>query len=273
MAKKESRYKEEWILRFGLKIMSYDSEANEVTSLTCRFCEFGRNSSPIDSHRQRKRAKKSTYYKRPWRTDNMLRHLKQQHSVYFEQYTKLTDIEKITFFNTLIQDRSAIRTTSADRAEETTINTRLLQTTQKATTQVQIDDLRVIASGKRYKQCKQFEKVGLSIEKTQKRNNDAHNLVMDSTFKENSSNYVPPTKSRTTVAEESMNPFLGKLCDVLCEMREMIQYSTHVNRDLYLLLREQQSTLKRRFQEADVQKYNGVEIVRQKDCCGMRYQS
>nr|CCA23773.1 AlNc14C206G8821 [Albugo laibachii Nc14] len=275
MSKKESRYKEEWLVRFGLKIMSYDSKTNEVASLACRFCEFGRDPSPSATHRHSKRIKKAIYYKRPWRTDNMLRHLKHQHSLTFDQYTALSNTEKKTFFDTLNQDFGAAPSSSFYRAGVSNFDASDSQTGKKASEKVELDDWNARGEGTAHEasQCRDIGKIGVSIRNDQKRDTDARSVVTHSTSIASQPSCEVSKASSVAGKDESIKPFLEKLCDVLGEMRGMIQYSTQINRDLCLLLREQQPTLKSKLQQPAVQKYNEFETNRRKDCCGTRYQS
>ena len=67
--------------------------------MMCLFCrQFGRNEDEDGGERKRKRTTNCKFYKFPWRSDNMAKHLKQQHPLQWNEYLSLSDEEKKEYF-------------------------------------------------------------------------------------------------------------------------------------------------------------------------------
>ena len=98
--KRITPFQHKWLLLYGLEISARDTKTSTVVSLRCRFCDFGRecSSGDNDDERKRKRTKNIKYYSQPWRTDNMKRHLQQQHKVRYAEYVKLHGEAKSKYF-------------------------------------------------------------------------------------------------------------------------------------------------------------------------------
>jgi len=63
------------------------SQSGVVVSAKCLFCEkFGKDASQQESDRKRKRTSNVSYYKAPWRGDNIHKHMKKQHNVKYAEY-------------------------------------------------------------------------------------------------------------------------------------------------------------------------------------------
>ena len=93
-------FQQKWLLLYGLEICARDAKTSTVVSLRCRFCEFGRECASGDNgdERKRMRTKNTKYFSQPWRTDNMKRHLQQQHKVRYAEYVKLHGEAKSKYF-------------------------------------------------------------------------------------------------------------------------------------------------------------------------------
>ncbi|MEL7520150.1 MAG: hypothetical protein AAGJ80_00800 [Cyanobacteria bacterium J06553_1] len=81
-----------------------DPATRDVTSAVCRMCkQFGREDNRRDDDSKalkRKRTVCVKYYSRPWRADNIKRHLELQHSSKWEEYCSLSVQEKESYFST-----------------------------------------------------------------------------------------------------------------------------------------------------------------------------
>ena len=117
-------------MKYGLAIASRDPKTSEIVSIRCRFCEYGRDAKESDCDRKRKRTERVKYYQRPWRKDNIERHLKDQHSKLYQEYVGLeSHEERIKFF----QDRDEAKPFAS------ILNPNLGEAGKKAKTQVMID--------------------------------------------------------------------------------------------------------------------------------------
>ena len=55
-AKKDPVFRHKWLSEYGLEISGRDMKTSEVTSLRCRFCDFGREDvDDGESHQRKKR--------------------------------------------------------------------------------------------------------------------------------------------------------------------------------------------------------------------------
>jgi hypothetical protein len=96
--KRGSQFRNEWLLKYGLAITTRDPKTSDILSIKCKFCELGKDSSENENDRKRKRTERVKYYQKPWRKDNIERHLKEQHSKRYHEYSNLTTDDKIKFF-------------------------------------------------------------------------------------------------------------------------------------------------------------------------------
>ena len=74
--------------------------SKEVSSVMCLLCtNFGRDSDDALDRKQ-KRTSNDKYYTAPWRTNDFVSHLCKQHATLWEDYKKLMNEEKKSFFTT-----------------------------------------------------------------------------------------------------------------------------------------------------------------------------
>lgn len=89
--------------KYGLAIAHREAATGVVTSVKCRFCEiFGKEEGDAGSGRKRKRSKNNKYFVPPFRVDNIGRHLASQHPIKYSEYEKLSEAEKLAFFDDTI---------------------------------------------------------------------------------------------------------------------------------------------------------------------------
>ena len=84
--------------------------------MKCRFCEFGRDDVDGGEERKRKMTKDIKFYRKPWRSDNMMRHVKEQHSIRYDEYPKLCVKEKKQYFEKMEDSRPLASMTRNDRS-------------------------------------------------------------------------------------------------------------------------------------------------------------
>ena len=71
-----------------------------MVSAKCLFCErFGKDTSEEEHDRKRKRSDNVMYFKAPWRTDNILKHMKEQHNVKYAEYLEASAEVRKSFFD------------------------------------------------------------------------------------------------------------------------------------------------------------------------------
>jgi len=74
-----------WEGKYGVKVAERDPATDTVISASCQFCErFDRENESAD--RKRKRASNVKYFKAPWSSDNIERHMTMQHLKKYEEY-------------------------------------------------------------------------------------------------------------------------------------------------------------------------------------------
>lgn len=84
---------DEWELEYGLQATT----RLEVTSALCLFCKyFGREAN--DDERKRQLTSHEKFFSTPWRNDNIVSHMKRQHSSKWKEYNLLSKREKASFF-------------------------------------------------------------------------------------------------------------------------------------------------------------------------------
>ena len=94
---KAKKFSLEWILKFGLEVLTRNPSTSEVTSVLCLFCcTFAHKGE--DAKQKRKRTMNMKHFSCPWRADNFSSHLKQQHPVNWNEYSSLSVEEKEKFF-------------------------------------------------------------------------------------------------------------------------------------------------------------------------------
>lgn len=100
--KRTPKFSASWLPKYGLRVTSQDADGSqEVTSLSCRFCEvFGRTGrvDSDDGARKRKRTTRVMVFTPPWRTEHMRTHMVEQHGSHYTQYSALGLAEKDAFF-------------------------------------------------------------------------------------------------------------------------------------------------------------------------------
>ena len=90
-------FQSSWCARYGIKISARDAQTGAIVSSKCLFCEkFGKDD--CSGSRKRKRTANVQFFGRPWRTDNIEKHMKEQHSVKYTEYLKSSAEEKANFF-------------------------------------------------------------------------------------------------------------------------------------------------------------------------------
>jgi len=94
---KAKKFNLEWILKYSLEISTRDPCTSEVTALLCSFCSMFSHEDE-DIERKQKRTMNAKYFSYPWRTNNFSYHLKQQHPVKWNEYSRLSLEEKEKFF-------------------------------------------------------------------------------------------------------------------------------------------------------------------------------
>ena len=60
---------------------------------------MGRDDNPETNDSDRKRTTDIQYFQPPWRSDSMRRHVETQHCLKFNDYSKLSNEEKLVFFD------------------------------------------------------------------------------------------------------------------------------------------------------------------------------
>ena len=100
-AKKRSTiFKDKWLSLYGLLITVRDLKTSVAVSVKCRFFEFGRDDLNYEE-RKWKSTKHIKDLKAPWHTDNINRHLEEQHKLPYEEYSKLSGEDKSNYFQDL----------------------------------------------------------------------------------------------------------------------------------------------------------------------------
>ena len=103
----------------GLEITARDTRTMMVLSARCRFCEFGKcKDNDEDSDRKRARTTRKKIFVAPYRSDNITRHLKEQHSKRYPDYLLLSVNNKTTYFDEIESKRplaSLLRNSSPEK--------------------------------------------------------------------------------------------------------------------------------------------------------------
>ena len=103
----------------GLEITARDTRTMMVLSARCRFCEFGKcKDNDEDSDRKRARTTRKKIFVAPYRSDNISRHLKEQHSKRYPDYLLLSVNNKTTYFDEIESKRplaSLLRNSSPEK--------------------------------------------------------------------------------------------------------------------------------------------------------------
>lgn len=96
--KDKSKFQSNWILKFGLEVMTRDVTTNEVTSVMCLFCRQCGREDEEEVARKRKRTLNAKYFGTPWRSDNFSSHMKKNHPMKWKEYCELSMESKKNFF-------------------------------------------------------------------------------------------------------------------------------------------------------------------------------
>ena len=98
--KKVKSFQIDWCLKYGIAVSSRCSQTGLPISAKCLFCaRFGKDvDHEAESTRKRKRTCNVQYFKQPWRTDNIQKHMKEQHNVKFIEYLESSVEMKKQFF-------------------------------------------------------------------------------------------------------------------------------------------------------------------------------
>jgi hypothetical protein len=92
------KFHQDWEVKYAVQICMRDPVSKDVTSVVCLLCtNFGRDNNDAPDRKQ-KRTSNDKYYVAPWRSDNVVSHLRKQHAAMWEEYKKLTHEEKKSFF-------------------------------------------------------------------------------------------------------------------------------------------------------------------------------
>jgi hypothetical protein len=84
---KVKAFQQAWCLKYGIRVTARCPQSGVVMSAKCLFCErFGKDENDEGSNRKRKRTSNISYFRAPWRGDNIQKHMKEQHSVKFSEY-------------------------------------------------------------------------------------------------------------------------------------------------------------------------------------------
>ena len=93
-------FQNSWLLKYGIKVSARDAQTGSVVAVKCLFCErFGRHPTADDDSRKRKRSSNIQYFKKPWRSDNIVKHMKEQHSQKYEEYIQSTQQQNFFISN------------------------------------------------------------------------------------------------------------------------------------------------------------------------------
>ena len=97
---RDYRFVRGWITRYGLQPQMSDIRTGEVLSASCRFCLcFNRETTEDDStNRKRQKTQSVKVWKKPFRSDNIRKHIEDHHFAKFKEYQHLTDELKRDFF-------------------------------------------------------------------------------------------------------------------------------------------------------------------------------
>jgi len=97
---KPRAFRQAWCLKYGIRVSSRCSQSGVVVSAKCLFCErFGKDASEQEHDRKRKRSGNVVYFKAPWRTDNIHKHMKEQHNVKYAEYLEAPAEVRKSFFD------------------------------------------------------------------------------------------------------------------------------------------------------------------------------
>ena len=96
-ASRSTPYKSQHGLKYGVKVCQYSTDSpNEVLAAECQFCVYyGRE---VKVGLKRKQTGNVKYFKHPFRADNYLQHLNNQHCEKWKEYQTLNEKEKKEFF-------------------------------------------------------------------------------------------------------------------------------------------------------------------------------
>jgi hypothetical protein len=90
-------FRDEHCRTYGLKVKSLLTSNGHVDSVQCRFCVvFGREAKEAA---KRGKTENSKFLTLPFRPDNYVTHLKSTHAARWDEYSKLSDIEKAAYFS------------------------------------------------------------------------------------------------------------------------------------------------------------------------------
>jgi hypothetical protein len=93
-------FKLKWVLECAIEVTARHPETSEPVSAVCKFCKtFGKEEPDNNHQRKRKRSQNIQLFKKPWRADKMKEHHKKMHSAQWQEYQKLSDMEKKAFFD------------------------------------------------------------------------------------------------------------------------------------------------------------------------------
>ena len=92
-ASRSTPYKSQHGLKYGVKVCQYSTDSpNEVLAAECQFCVYyGRE---VKVGLKRKQTGNVKYFKHPFRADNYLQHLNNQHCEKWKEYQTLNEKEK-----------------------------------------------------------------------------------------------------------------------------------------------------------------------------------
>jgi len=118
----QRKFGAKWELKYAVAVTERDPLSQLPTKAVCRMCQAFEREETVGS--KRKKSNRIRSFSAPWRPDNMKRHMEQQHPMRWEEYQKLGDAEKRSYFSTGRDDPMVSEPTPSAEANAMAVQTR-----------------------------------------------------------------------------------------------------------------------------------------------------